>query len=222
MIYTIYGKPKVGKTTLALKDAPPGKTAIIDADRGLLGVDTKDITIISDTSINNLNKEVLSPTFLKRHTRIIVDTVTSLYESFLLEASDGKTPSRNNYGQANNALSGFIRALRIEDKEVIILGQEKLVFPDEEWTSDDVDEESPVSVSIDLPPGATKSLMSFSDVICRLYIANVNNKYARRLWLATTPNIIAGARSSVYSGHPAFLKSPTISRLNNILGWKTS
>lgn len=217
-IYTIYSKPKVGKTTLSLKDAPKGKTAVLNADQGLVGIDTSGFTIVDDLSTKGLNK-VISSAFLAKHSRIVIDTATSLHDLFLAEASGGKTPSQQTYGIANNGFATLLRTLREEKKEVIVLCQERMVMPTEEWFSDDDDEEVAASVTVDLPPGAAKSLLTMSDVIGRLYIANVNDKPMRRLWLTPTPNIVAGARSKRYSGNPPYLKQPSIGRLNQLLGW---
>lgn len=219
MIYTIYGKPKVGKTTLALTGANNSRTAILDADNGLIGVDTTGCTVISDLSTNNLNKEVLTPGFLKNHDRVIIDTATAFYESMLVEANGGKTPTLQSRGVVNNGFATLLRSLKQEGKEIIVLCQERMVMPTEDWISDDDEEETAASVTVDLPQGASKSLVTMSDVIGRLYMANVNDKYVRRLWLTPTPAIVAGARSAKYKGQPPFLKNPSISRINQLLGW---
>ena len=217
-IYTIYSRPKVGKTTLALADAPKGKTAILNADKGLVGIDTTGFTVIDDLTTSNLNKTITS-SFLSKHNRIVIDTATSLHDLFLSEAAGGKTPSQGNYGAANNGFATLLRTLRDEKKEVIVLCQEKLIMPSEDWAPEDMDEEQSASVTVDLPPGAGKVLLTMSDVIGRLYIANVDDRPLRRLWLTPTPNIVAGARSKVYSGKPPYLKQPSIGRLNQLLGW---
>lgn len=220
MIYTIYGKPKTGKTTLALAGANNKRTAILDADQGLIGVDTEGCTVITDLSTDNINKTVLAPNFLKNHDRIIIDTATAFYENMLFEANMGKTPTLQSRGIVNNAFATLLRSLKVEGKEIIVLAQERMVQPTEDWMSDDDDEETAASVTVDLPQGASKSLVTMSDMIGRLYIANVNDKYTRRLWLTPTPNIVAGARSAKYRGNPPYLKSPSISRINQLLGWK--
>ncbi|AZV01741.1 DNA recombinase [Microbacterium phage Schubert] len=217
-IYTIYSKPKVGKTTLSLADAPKGKTAILNADQGLVGIDTDGFTIVDDLSTKGINRSI-NATFLAKHDRIVMDTATSLYDLFLSEAAKGGTPSQQHYGMANNGFATLLRTLREEKKEVIVLCQEKMVLPTEDWTSDDDDEEQSASVTVDLPPGAAKSLLTMSDVIGRLYIANINDRPVRRLWLTPTPNIVAGARSRTYHGKPPYLTKPSIARLNHLLGW---
>ena len=219
MIYTIYSKPNVGKTTLALADAPKGKTAIIDADKGLIGIDTTGFTVVDDVSSASLNGQVLAPAFLKKHNRIVVDTATSLYDAFLAEAAGGRPPRQQDYGQVNTGFATLLRTLRQADKEIIVLCQERMIMPTEDWVSDDEDEETTASVTVDLPPGAAKTLLTMSDAIGRLYIANVNDKHLRRLWLTPTPNIVAGARSRVYLGRPPYLAKPSVARLNNLLGW---
>ena len=88
-IYTIYGRPKVGKTTLALKGAVPSKTAIFSADRGLVGIDTTGFTIIEDLTTANINRTINSA-FLRKHDRIVIDTATSLHGLFLMEAGKGQ------------------------------------------------------------------------------------------------------------------------------------
>lgn len=217
MIYTIYGRPKVGKTTLALKGAPKGRTAIFSADRGLMGIDTTGFTIIEDLSTASINK-TLSSAFLKKHDRIVIDTATSLHNIFLMEAGNGKA-SQQAYGTANNGLATFVRTLRDEQKTVIITAQEKLLIPDEEWAPEDEDEEASVMTTVDLSPGAASALLQMSDVIGRLYIAHVNGKPVRRLWVGPSSSIVAGARSKVYTGTPPYLKTPSIERLNSLLGW---
>jgi hypothetical protein len=219
MIYTIYSRPKVGKTTLSIKDAPRGKTAILSADQGLIGIDTTGITVEEDMSSRNLNK-LMNGAFLRSHTRIIVDTATALHASMLYEMGKGGPNSQQQYGIANSALSALIRTLRDEEsKQNIILAQEKLILPNEDWVSDDMDEDTRVMTTVDLSPGATSALMQMSDVIGRLYIAHVNEKAVRRLWLGPSSSIVSGARSKVYNGTPPYLKTPTIGKLDKLLGW---
>lgn len=215
-VYLIYSRPKVGKSTLALKDAPKGKTAVINADQGLVGIDTTGLTLVDDITSRGLNK-VLTNQFIAKHQRFVIDTATSLHEAFFEEAQGGNSQAR--YGVANSALASIIRTLRDEKKEVIILAQEKLLMPNEEWDTDDEDEEVSASVTVDLTPGAAKAVLTMSDVIGRLYIANVNEKPVRRLWLTPTASIVAGARSKTYHGTPPYLKQPSIGRLNQLLGW---
>lgn len=219
MIYTIYGKPKTGKTTMALKDAPRGKTAVINADDGLVGIDTKGITVVDDLSSDNLNKQVLGSSFLNKHDLIVIDTATALYDLMLTEANGGKTPSLQSRGVVNNSFATLLRALKGNGRDVIVLCQEKMVQPTEDWVSEDDEEEQTASVSVDLPQGAAKSLVTMSDAIGRLYMASVNDKYLRRLWLTPTPGIVAGARSAKYHGKPPYLTKPSISRLDQLLGW---
>lgn len=219
MIYTIYGKPKTGKTTMALKTAPRGKTAVLNADDGLVGIDTKGITVVNDLSSDNLNNTVMSGSFLKKHELIVIDTATALYDQMLYEANGGKTPSLQSRGAVNNAFATLLRTLKGDSRDVIVVCQEKMVQPTEDWVAEDDEEEQTASVSVDLPQGAAKSLVTMSDVIGRLYMANVNDNYVRRLWLAPTPGIVAGARSAKYHGKPPFLTKPSISRLNQLLGW---
>lgn len=229
MIYSVYAKPKVGKTTLALKDAPKRKTAILSADKGLIGIDTTGITVEEDTSSKNLTK-LMSPsgTFLRSHTRIVIDTSTALHANMLFEMAKGGQPTQGQYGTANSALLAFVRTLRdYPEKENIILSQEKLIMPGqglgsdgkEAWTPEDDDEDMTVMTTIDLSPGAASGLMQMSDVIGRLYIANVDGKAVRRLWLGPSSSIVSGARSKVYKGTPNYLKMPTIGKLNQLLGW---
>lgn len=220
MIYTIYGRPKVGKTTLALQDAPKGKTAIISADRGLMGIDTSGFTVLEDTSSKAINTQVLNSKFLSKHKRIVIDTATSLYGDFLREISSGKAPSLNQRGVANNGFATLIRELRNEPSiETVITCQEKMILPTEDWQSDDDDEEVTANVTVDLPAGPMGILTQLSDVIGRLYIAYVNEKPVRRLWLTPTPSIVAGARSHKYQGKPPYLARPSVGRLNQLLGW---
>lgn len=219
-IYTIYSRPKVGKTTLALKDAPKGKTGILSADQGLIGIDTTGITVEEDMSSRNINK-LMNGSFLRSNRRIIIDTATSLFtQHFLPEASGGKAASQANYGTATNALATLLRTLRDEkDKEIIVLAQEKLILPNEEWASEDVDEDTGVMTTVDLSPAAASVLLQMSDVIGRLYIAHNDDKVYRRLWLGPSSSIVSGARSKVYKGNPPYLKQPSIGRLNQLLGW---
>jgi hypothetical protein len=219
MIYTIYSRPKVGKTTLALKDAPKGKTAILSADQGLTGIDTTGITVEEDMSAKNLSK-LMNGSFIKSHDRIVLDTATSLHATMLFEMTKGGGATQSQYGIANSALLALVRTLRDEkQKECIILAQEKLILPNEDWISEDDDEDTGVMTTVDLSPGSASGVMQMSDVIGRLYIAHVNGKVVRRLWLGPSASIVAGARSRVYTGTPPYLKTPTIGKLNTLLGW---
>lgn len=221
MIYSIYSRPKVGKTTLALKDAPKGKTAILSADQGLIGIDTTGITVEEDTSSKNLMRlSAAGSSFLKSHNRIVIDTTTALHASMLFEMAKGGPNTQAQYGTANAALSALVRTLRdYKEKEIILLSQEKLILPNEDWVSEDAEEDTGVMTTVDLSPGAQSALLQMSDVIGRLYIAHVNGKAVRRLWLGPSSSIVAGARSKVYNGTPPYLKLPTISKLNTLLGW---
>lgn len=227
MIYTIYGKPKLGKTTLALKDAPRGKTAVLSSDEGLIGIDTTGFTIVEDLSYRKLHK-LMTPAWLAKHDRVVIDTATSLHAALLIEASGGSgTPRIQDYGTANSSLASILRTLRSAKKEIIVLAQEKMYMPGQglgadgkqEWMSEDDEEDQSVQTTVDLSPGAASLLLQMSDVIGRLYIANVDDKPVRRLWLGPSSSIIAGARSKTYKGTPPYLKSPSIARLNTLLGW---
>lgn len=218
-IITVYAKPKVGKTTLALKGAPKGKTAVLSSDQGLVGIDLTGITVEEDVSIKNLRRLVKTPSFTQKHQRIVIDTATSLYAELLSEIAGGGTPSLQHRGTANNEFALLLRGLRNSKKQIIVLAQEKMVMPTEDWVSDDDDEDITASVTADLPQGPHNILMQMSDAIGRLYVANVNDKMMRRLWLTPTPNIVAGTRSRTYDGKPPYLKTPSIDRLNQLLGW---
>lgn len=219
MIYTIYSRPKVGKTTLSLKDAPKGKTAILSADQGLIGIDTTGITVEEDMSAKNLTK-LMNGAFLRSHTRIVLDTATALHASMLFEMGKGGPNTQAQYGTANSALAALVRTLRDhKDKQNIILAQEKLILPNEDWVSEDDDEDTGVMTTVDLSPGGASALLQMSDVIGRLYIAHVDGKAVRRLWLGPSSSIVAGARSKVYQGNPPYLKMPTIGKLDTLLGW---
>lgn len=219
MIYTIYGRPKVGKTTLSLKGCPSRKTAIINSDNGLIGQSTKGITVIDDVSLRNLNETIRSPEFLHQHSYVVIDTATKLYEDLLFDIAGGKSPSLQNRMQANNEFATLLRNLQSPSRRIIVLCQEKLFFPEEEWVSDDDDEVASASVSIDMPPGPSKILLTMSDMIARLYIAKTQKGYTRRLWMTPTDSIVAGARSSRYTGKPPYLVNPTIPRVDQLLGW---
>lgn len=133
MIYNIYSRPKVGKTTLALKDAPKGKTAILSADRGLIGIDTTGITVEEDMSSKNLNRLMNGGAFMRSHTRIIVDTTTALHGDMMFQMSKGGPSTQAQYGVANSALAALVRTLRDHPKhENILLSQEKLIMPGQE------------------------------------------------------------------------------------------
>lgn len=227
-VITIYGRPKVGKTTLALKDAPKGKTAVFSADRGLLGIDTTGMTILEDLSSRTINKTVNS-SFLAKHQRFVVDTATSLHMLFQQESAGGPGAQirKQDFGVANNGLATLIRTLRDSNKTVVVLAQERFTLPGQglgddgkqEWNTEDEDEETGVQISVDLSAGAASALLQMSDAIGRLYIANVNDKPVRRLWLGPSASIVAGARSDKYHGTPPYLKQPSIGRLNELLGW---
>lgn len=228
-VYTIYSRPKVGKTTLALKDAPKGKTAILSADQGLIGIDTTGITVEEDMSTKNLNKLMgHGSAFLRSHTRIVLDTANAMHATFMYEMNKGGPSTQAQYGAANGSLLAIVRNLRDEKaKQSIILAHERLIMPGqglgsdgkEEWTPEDEDEDMVVMTTVDLSPGAAGGLLQMSDVIGRLYIAHTDGKAVRRLWLGPSSSIVAGARSKVYTGKPPYLKMPTIGKLNQLLGW---
>lgn len=216
-VVCVYGRPKVGKTTFSLKSAPKGKTLVLSSDQGLEGIDIQGFKVEEDVSIKNLR--ALTKTSFSKYSRIVIDTATSLYAEILSEIAGGGTPTLQHRGVANNEFALLMRALRNSKKEVIILAQEKMVMPTEDWTADDDDEEQTASVTADLPAGPHNIMMQMADAIGRLYVVNVNDKRLRRLWLTPTPNIVAGVRSAKYSGNPPYLKQPSVARLNQLLGW---
>lgn len=219
-VITIYGRPKVGKTTLALKDAPKNKTAVFSADRGLRGVDTSGMTVLEDLSTKTINSTV-NASFLAKHQRFVIDTASSLHSLFQQESAGGPGSQirKQDFGAANNGLATLIRTLRDTDKDTIVLAQERLILPNEDWSSDDDDEDEAVMTTVDLSAGAASAVMQMSDAIGRLYIAHVNDKAVRRLWLGPSSSIVAGARSMSYSGKPPYLTKPSIGRLKELLGW---
>lgn len=216
-MYTIYGRPKVGKTTLALNGADPGKTLVIDADCGLTAIDTTGMTVLEDVSSTTLSKR-LTQCDLQAFKRIVVDTATSLYEALLLEAAGGRSPNQGTYGQANTTLGQVLRQLRSSRADVIIICQEKVVKPTEDWAPEDDEEESVASVAPDLPPGASKALLAMSDVIGRLYAARTMGGPKRKLWITPTPGVVAGARSAKATPHS--ITTPTLAKLKAALGYK--
>jgi len=164
--------------------------------------------------------KLMNGSFIKSHDRIVLDTATSLHATMLFEMTKGGGATQSQYGIANSALLALVRTLRDEkQKECIILAQEKLILPNEDWISEDDDEDTGVMTTVDLSPGSASGVMQMSDVIGRLYIAHVNGKVVRRLWLGPSASIVAGARSRVYTGTPPYLKTPTIGKLNTLLGW---
>lgn len=227
-VTTIYGRPKVGKSTFALKDAPKGKTAVFSADQGLLGIDTAGMTILEDLSSKTINRTVNS-SFLAKHQRFVIDTATSLHLLFQQESAGGPGAQirKQDFGTANNALATLVRTLRDSKKDVIVLAQERMILPGkglgadgkEEWLSDDDDEETGVMTTVDLSSGAASAVLQMSDAIGRLYIAHVDDKPVRRLWLGPSSSIVAGARSSTYTGKPPYLRNPSLGRMKQILGW---
>lgn len=219
-VTTIYGRPKVGKTTLALKDAPKGKTAVFSADQGLLGIDTTGMTILEDLSSKTLNRTVNS-SFLAKHQRFVIDTATSLHLLFQQESAGGPGAQirKQDFGSANNALATLVRTLKASNKDVVVLAQERLILPNEDWISEDDDEDTSVMTTVDLSAGAASALLQMSDAIGRLYIAHVDDRPVRRLWLGPSSSIVAGARSEAYSGTPPYLKNPSIGRMKKLLGW---
>lgn len=229
-VITVYGRPKVGKTTFALKDAPRGRTAVFSADQGLLGIDTKGLTVLEDLSTRTLNK-TLTGAFLSKHQRFVVDTASSLHVLFQQESAGGPgAPIRQqDFGAANNGLATLIRTLRASKKDVVVLAQERFILPGQglgsdgkqEWTPEDEDEDQGAMITVDLSAGAASAILQMSDAIGRLYIAHVNDKPVRRLWLGPSSSIVAGARSDRYSGTPPYLKQPSIGRLKQLLGWNS-
>lgn len=220
MIITVYGKPKVGKTTFAFSDINPKKVAIIDSDKGLIGVNTEGATIFEPQSVGELTKLITDRDTLAKFDRVIIDTATQLYEDMLSWVSEDKQPSFHMRIATNNLFSQLLRSLRSTTREVVVLCQERIVQPASEWASDDDDEEQAASVTMDIPQGAAKVVSTMSDVIGRLYVARVKDRLARRMWLTPSPNIVAGARSNTYSGKPPYLTRPSMGRLQELLGYK--
>lgn len=215
-VYTIYGRPKVGKTTLALNGADPRNTLIINADYGLTAIDTAGMTVWEDVSSAALAKR-LSQKDLRLFRRVVVDTATSLYESLLLEAAGGRIPNPGTYGQANTILGRILRQLRSTRADVVVTCQEKVVKPTEDWAPEDDEEESVASVAPDLPSGASKTLLAMSDVIGRLYTVSAASGLKRKLWITPTPGVVAGARSARI--YPDSITSPTLAKIKSVLGY---
>lgn len=161
---TIYGRPKVGKTTFTLAGAPKGKTGIISADQGLIGIDTTGFDVEEDTSLKNIDK-LLNGAFMRSNQRIVLDTATSFYADLLIEIAGGGTPSLNQRGIANNNLATILRTLRNSKKDVYVVCQEKLQLPNEDWSPEDEDEDLAVMTGPDLSPGPYSILMQMSDAM---------------------------------------------------------
>lgn len=114
--------------------------------------------------------------FIRSHDRIIIDTATSLHGAMMFEMNKGGPSTQQQYGNANGALSAMVRTLRDEKKkEIIILAQEKLILPNEDWVSEDVDEDTGVMTTVDLSP--VQPALSFrclmSLLACTLHMLTV-------------------------------------------------
>lgn len=216
MIYTFYGRPKVGKTTLSVSD-PLKNVVVFDADRGLIGVDTTRVTAISDMSMSNLEKAI-SKGIHRQADRLVVDTGTQLYTRLLLEVSGGRTPTLQARSTVASFFSWMLQEFRESQAEIVLTFHEKVVAPKVDWESGDAEEEEEVQVSPDATQGVLKTVMAMSDVIGRLYVAG-KTPPVRRLWLAPSPSIVAGARSKTYHGDPPFLEDPTMSKVTKLLNW---
>lgn len=161
VIITLYGTPGAGKTSTACtSDAP----LLIDTDRGA----TRAISRVDTLVANNWNDIVKELDSMKEYKTVIVDTVRSVLEDFLVTYVCNmnyklKTNTLKRFGELADQFKEFVNKLRSYGVDIIFIAHDK------ETAEGDIIKHSPDCI------GQSKDLLlRISDEVG--YITMVNGK----------------------------------------------
>lgn len=135
VIITLYGTPGAGKTSTACtSDAP----LLIDTDRGA----SRAIGRVDTLVANNWNDIVSELDSMKNYKTVIVDTVRSVLEDFLVnyvceKNYKLKTNTLKRFGELADQFKGFVNQLRSYGVDIIFVAHDK------ETTEGDIVKHSP-------------------------------------------------------------------------------
>jgi len=208
----IYGRPKSGKTTLALSYATEKPTVVFSPDRGTNWING-DFETIDVTSFQQLILKLEK--FLQQNDNdkpvnkkpvLVVDGLSKVYDWALYDAvaagdkqgvrrAGPGMPVLQDYGSANSIMGRFFYLVRSYAGNVTMICQEKTAQDDEGETV----------IGPQLPAKLTTNLLADADMIIYQYVTKGNKEkppqYISRV--APRSDLLCGVRSATYDGTPA-------------------
>ena len=159
----VYGLPGTGKTSYI--NTLPGKTLIIDADRGLASVDSD--TFNGDVAECDTYNDVLEALELgKDYDSIAIDHMSKVQElcyKEILQENNAKKMLINHYGEASTKLKSLIDTLvdyAYEGKNILVIAQEKTIN-----IEDEIDENIPSQIIPNLMESVRSYLVASSRIV---------------------------------------------------------
>lgn len=108
----VYGRSGVGKTSLIPTCPAP---IIVSSERGLLSIASHDIPVAEvscEADLEELMQIVVTQKFQKQFKTVVVDSVSDVAETLLVDLKQGAKDPRQAYGQLQDFMAKFIRVFR--------------------------------------------------------------------------------------------------------------
>lgn len=228
--FLIYGRNKIGKTTLAA--TAPGRVLILDPEGGAELLDDS----IDLWPVPNWAKLVEAYKFLQAgdhgYDWVVVDGLTKIANGSLryvmkqqeernLDRIPGFVEQRD-YGKSGELIKGMLYNLHALPIGVIYTAQDRMDSGAWDLDEDDDAEAPEVRFVPDLPKGVRSAVNQIVDCIGRIYTVKVEGEKdgkvikgrQRRLWIGPTDQYDTGYRLRRGAPKPPdFIKGPTIPKL---------
>lgn len=220
----IYSRNKKGKTTFGLS-AGVEKTLVLDPEHGTDEMQTKNPNVWHierwedlDDAYNFLRYGKHSYQWclvdgLTKLSNMSLKYVMKLQEEKSLDRIPGLVQQRD-YGKSGELMKDMLTRFHAMPMGVVFTAQERMEQAQDSEEDDDIEDNDAYFIP-DMPKGVRGYANSIVDVIGRLYVAKVDDKAERRLWIGESLKYDTGYRSDFTL--PDYVRNPTIPKVVRLM-----